>query len=242
MYSRSDDPVLAAISAGLELRDTEFKESQPFDVLRYKIAKAAIGMANLRDGGRIIIGAHERDGRLRFDGVTPEHEETYNPDLLIEAINHHADPPVNCTVRVVATDDGTRFVAIEVKSFDRTPVFCKNGTPDGVSGRDKLIKGNIYVRSNERIATTRVVDSELMRELLEIAAERGAAEIVRRAQRVGFSVPNAEREALRARLLDVLDAEQAENALTVIEDFGRQVPHDARGAFRRERRGFEPNE
>lgn len=72
-----DDPILLAVRRGLELRDAEFKESQPFPVLRYKIVKTAMSMANLRDGGLIIIGAHQRNGRLSLDGITQEHEATY---------------------------------------------------------------------------------------------------------------------------------------------------------------------
>ncbi len=241
MHESSDDPVLASIRNPVELRDTEYKESQPFDVYRYKIAKAAMALANLRDGGRIIIGVHEREGRLRAEGVTVEHEASYNPDRVIEAINYHARPPVNCVVRVVADAD-RRFVVIEVQPFDRIPVFCKNGTPDDVSKNDRLTKGQLYVRSNERIATTRVVDPDLMAELLEIAGERRASEIVRVAQRAGFTIPNNERSELRVRLLDILPEGQVDDVLEVLDQFARRAPTVSRKAFERERHGFEPNE
>ena len=241
MNPSNDDRIRVAIRRELELRDVEFKESQPFEVLRFKIVKAAIGMANLRDGGLIIIGAHQREGRLRASGITKEHEATYDADDVIEAINRHARPPVNCIVRVLAEADGRRFVGIEVQPFDRSPVFCKRSTPDNVDSNDRLVEGSLYVRNSDRIGTTRVVDADLMAEILEIAAERQAAEIMQRSQRVGFTMPIAGREALQSRLLDVLDSRTTDAVLDIIEELDRRSPVDSASAFKRERRSFEAN-
>lgn len=180
------DPAIAALSAGVELRNTEFKESQPFDVLRWKIIKTAMAMANLRDGGQIIIGAHQRNGPLELDGIHADCEATYDADDVLEAINKFANPPVTATVRVMLFDE-RRFVVIQVAPFERTPVICRRGTPDGVS--DVMRRGDIFVRSRDRIATTRLVDDDLMAELVEVAAERRAAQIIGTAQRAGLRMP-----------------------------------------------------
>lgn len=242
MNPSDDDPVLVAVRRAVELRGVEFKESQPFETLRYKIVKTAMGMANLRDGGLIIIGPHQREGRLIASGIAQEHEDSYDPDDVIEAINRHARPPVNCSVRIVPEADGRRFVGIEIRSFDRSPVFCKRNTPDDINRDDRLVEGSLYARSNDRIGTTRVVDPDLMAEILEIAAERRAAEIIQLSQRVGFTMPNAGRDALQARLLDTLDAPTADSVIDIIEDLSRQSPADSTSAFRRERRSFEAND
>lgn len=222
----------------MELRDVEFKESQPFQTLRWKIVKSAMAMANLRDGGYIIIGVTQRDGRPYAAGIEKHDEVTYDSDIVIEAINKHARPPVNCRVRVVADSGVKRFVAIEVQSFDRNPVFCRRGSPDDVARGDRLTPGEIYVRSLDRIATTKVVDSDLMEELLEIAAERRAAEIVRRAQRAGFQVPNRERQLLRERLLEVTDEGIVDRVLDVIAEFARRPSASSIDQYVRERGDF----
>lgn len=238
MYTSDVDPILLAIRRATELRDTEFKESQPFQALRWKIVKAAMGMANLRNGGRIIIGVSQRDGALHADGMSEEHRKTYDPDDVIEAINRHARPAVNCIVRVVAEDDNRQFIAIEVQPFDRIPVLCRRGSPDGVPAGDRLVSGAIYMRSEDRIATTQIVDADLMAELLEIAADRGAAQIVSRAQRAGFRVPNAERERLRDVLLEVLGEGDADRVLDAIAQFNRRPSTGSVNAFERERKDF----
>lgn len=237
MNESVNDPVVTAIRRLVELRDTEFKESQPFEWLRYKIAKAAMGMANLRDGGLIVIGVSQRD-RLMATGVTAEHEATYDPDNVIEAINRHARPPVDCTVRVVNVD-GANYVGIEVRTFDRSPIFCKRSTPDGTPDADKLIEGCVYARCNDRIGTTRVVDPDLMAEILEIAAERGAAKIVRVARQVGLQMPNDARDEILRRLDGILDRGVANHVIDVIQEFNRAPSARSAGAFAREREGFD---
>ena len=44
----------------VELLSVEFKEAQPFSILKYKIVKAIMAMANQRDGGLIVIGVHKK--------------------------------------------------------------------------------------------------------------------------------------------------------------------------------------
>lgn len=149
---------------------------------------------------------------------------------------------MTCTVRVVSETNGRRFVGIEVRSFDRSPIFCKRNTPDGTDNNDKLVEGALYARSSDRIGSTRVVDPDLMAEILEIAAERRAAEIIKLSQRVGFTMPNATRDGLLARLLDVVDEQTANDVLEIMQDFNRRSPVDSASAFRRERRGFERDE
>ncbi|MGZ5095231.1 MAG: AlbA family DNA-binding domain-containing protein, partial [Burkholderiales bacterium] len=185
------DPIVRALRYGIETRSTEFKESQPLEVLKWKIVKSAMAMANLRDGGRIIIGGSEREGlAVSLDGVKPEHLTDYDNDTIIQLINTHARPPVDLSVRIVPFD-GKEFVGIEVAQFARTPVFCAKPTPNGTPEKLRLREGDVYVRSNERIATTRAVNAELMAEVLEVAAETRAAQIVATAQRIGLRIPDS---------------------------------------------------
>lgn len=187
-----EDPILIALRDGAETRSTEFKESQPFDVLKWKLVKACMAMANLRDGGRIVVGCDERDGVPKPTGTTEKHQHSYDQDNLIEAVNTYARPPVSLTLRRVMFA-GLRFVGVEVDPFERTPVMCtKDNKHDSPQPTEKqlLRPGEIYVRSNERISTTKVVTPELLSEVLEIAAEKRAAEIISIAQRIGLRMPD----------------------------------------------------
>lgn len=197
-----DDPIVRALKYGIETRSTEFKESQPLDVLKWKIVKSAMAMANLRDGGRIIIGGSEREGiAVSLDGVKPEHLTDYDNDTIIQLVNTHAKPPVDLSLRIVPFD-GKQFVGIEIAQFVRTPVFCAKPTPNGTPEKLRLREGDVYVRSNERISTTRAVNAELMAEVLEVAAETRAAQIIATAQRIGLRMPDSAFEQFAEEIAD----------------------------------------
>jgi hypothetical protein len=194
MLSRDpeNDPILIALRDGVETRATEFKESQPFEILKWKLLKGCMAMANLRDGGRIVVGCDERDGVPRPTGMTDEHQRSYDQDDLITEVNAYARPPVALTLRRVQFDV-LRFVGIEVAPFDRAPVMCikDNLNAKPVLNKKQIMRaGEIYCRSNERIATTKVVTPELLAEILENAAEKRAAEIISLAQRIGLRMPD----------------------------------------------------
>lgn len=194
MLSRDpeDDPILIALRDGVETRVTEFKESQPFDVLKWKLVKACMAMANLRDGGRIVVGCDERDGVPKPSGMTEQDQRSYDQDALVELVNIYARPPVSLTLRRVQFD-GLLFVGIEVSPFERTPVMCRQ---DNLSKKpppkQELHHAEIYIRSNERVSTTRVVTPELLEEILAIAAQKRAAEIITTAQKIGLRMPDSD--------------------------------------------------
>jgi len=190
------DPLFPAIRRPVETRDTEYKESQPLDVLKWKLVKSCMAMANLRGGGRLIIGVNQRSGALSPDGVHSENEPDYDQDDLLALVNRYARPPVTLTVRIVE-DSGKRFIAIEVQEFERTPVMCGVPTPPE-AGSDGLQVGNVPVRSRDRVATTRIADADLMAEVLEIAAEKRAAQIIATAQRIGLRAPEGAAAAFAA--------------------------------------------
>jgi predicted HTH transcriptional regulator len=182
------DPVLEAIRAGVETRATEFKQSCLFDDIQWKIVKTCMALANLRDGGRLIIGVAQRDGRWHADGMALEHLEGYSHDKILELVNRHARPPISLVVRLASLDAKT-FVAIEVREFDRIPVFCGVATPK-TAGKDALRVGDMPGRSRDRVATSRIYDADLVTEIIEVAAEKRAASIIATAQRIGLRVPD----------------------------------------------------
>jgi len=63
----------AALDRRTELRDVDFKRSAAWDELRWKIIRTCLAMGNLRDGGLILIGVAETDGKVVLTGISQEH-------------------------------------------------------------------------------------------------------------------------------------------------------------------------
>ena len=183
------DSVIEAIRAGAETRGIEYKSAQPFEAYKWKLVKACMAMANLRDGGTIVIGVAEREaGGYDLTGVSPSEEASYSQDALYSLVNRYARPVVSLLLRFVRYQE-KQFVGIETEPFDRIPIICGVPTPQE-AGADGLRYGDIVGRSRDRIATSRVGDPELVAEILEVAAEKRAAEIVATAQRIGLRLPD----------------------------------------------------
>ena len=62
--------VLAALDTCVESQRVDFKESAPWDALRYKIIRTAMAMANLRDGRLLVIGVGERGPEWDLTGIS----------------------------------------------------------------------------------------------------------------------------------------------------------------------------
>jgi hypothetical protein len=102
-------------------------------------------MANLRGGGRIIIGVAEQDGRPRLDGMVREHEAGYTQDDLYALVNRYARPFVRLEIRFVEFDR-KRFIGIEIREFERSFIFCGNAMPQE-AGKRRLLVGDIPARN-----------------------------------------------------------------------------------------------
>lgn len=188
--ARAAERISEAVRTIVETRDTEYKSSQPFAALKWKIVRTAIAIANLREGGRIIIGVVEDRGIFTRTGITPDHEREYTQDEIFTVVNRHARPGIDLVVLPVE-DNGMRFVGIEIAPFDRTPIFCGVATPQE-AGNDGLRVGDLPARDLSRIATSRVHDPDLVAEILEVAAEKRARSIIVTAQRIGLIMPDAD--------------------------------------------------
>ena len=71
----------------------EFKQAMSWDV---GLIKDVLAMANIEDGGRIVIGIE--DGTFTRQGLTTEQIDTYNPDNMKDAVGLFADPFVEFSV------------------------------------------------------------------------------------------------------------------------------------------------
>ncbi|HEX6087328.1 MAG TPA: ATP-binding protein [Thermoanaerobaculia bacterium] len=81
------DRVHAALDTCIESQSVDFKQSAPWNALEHKIIRTALAMANLRDGGIIIIGVSESGDRWERTGISDEDLATYEVDEVIDAIH-----------------------------------------------------------------------------------------------------------------------------------------------------------
>jgi hypothetical protein len=158
-----------------------------WDAIKIKLAKAAQGMANLRDGGLFIIGRAK--SAERPEGMDVEHLQGYDVDLIRDFVDSYASPPIPLTVASVAFA-GATYIAVEIPQIVELPVICKKTfEPD-------LKRGTLYIRASEGRPKTRQVETaEDMREVLEIASESLARSLITRAERAGFEAPERQSSA-----------------------------------------------
>jgi hypothetical protein len=189
-YKRLHDRVLSALDRCQEGQATDFKESASWDALKGRIVVTALGMGNLRDGGVIVIGASERGQTWELTGITAEHLQTYEVDVIVDTVNKYASPHIELDIALVKYTNGRDFLAIQVKEFIDTPVVCKRNGPTGAGP----VQGCVYVRPPGVARTTRVVDASQMHDLLELAAEKRARRILEVSRRIGLEAKSSASE------------------------------------------------
>jgi len=160
----------------METQSFEIKQARAWDVLW--LAKDILAMANVRDGGFIVVGIE--DGTWKRQGVTDVMKDTYKIDIIRDQMSPFADPSVNLTVETVKDGNEKTYIVIRVMQFEEVPVICKKdcyeaGTKPGV----------IYYRnSNRRIESAAVSNAHDLRDILELAT----VSMMRKRQSYGYTV------------------------------------------------------
>lgn len=179
--------LLELVKSGREERNLEYKASKDWKdpTTKAKITKTILGMANIRDGGVIVLGVEEikDQSRFNFKGMLPEHLGSYNHDNIASHVGEYADPFVEFTVRHVE-DDNKTFVVIQIKEFSELPVLCKK------SGKENLRKGALYTRrKGGKNETIEVPTSTEMREILDLAVDKNTRKFHERISRSRIPIP-----------------------------------------------------
>src|SRR5947209_20400080 len=86
--------VMTAIDTCVESQGVDFKESAVMMALQYKLIRTSMAMANLRDGGVIVVGVSERGAIWELTGIQQDHLDSYDRDELLDAVNRFASPPI----------------------------------------------------------------------------------------------------------------------------------------------------
>jgi predicted HTH transcriptional regulator len=174
--------LMELIKAG-ERRSVELKQSMSWDEpnTQAKITRSILAMSNIRDGGKIIIGAKRNDDdTYEPEGLYPEHKDTYNSDNVADHVSNYADPYVKFTLEAITCGENT-FIVIRVDEFEEVPVICKN------DGRD-LRRSAVYVRSRRKPESVEVRDEAEMREIIEMAVEKSVRKLFQRLANAGVSL------------------------------------------------------
>ena len=178
-HKRLHDRVAVALDTCQELQDVDFKESQPWPALQWRIIKTSLAMGNLRDGGIIVVGVGERGQTWELTGIAATALATFDVDQIIAKIDAFASPHVHVDV-VLVSHRNVQYLAIQIHEFSNTPVVCKKNGDCG------LVEGAVYVRPPGKAQTTRVMNAFQMEDLLELAAEKRARRFLEVADRVGL--------------------------------------------------------
>ncbi len=182
----TDEEFARIVELPHELRGIEFKGPGPSTdrQLLAQVTKAVLGMANRRDGGRVIIGVGNQGHVLNPVGLSGVDLATWNYDDVADRIAVYADPSVRFDIEVREYNSG-KYVAIEVEEFADVPVLCKR------SYGDVLRDGACYVRTRRKPETSEIPTQADMRDLLDLAIEKGVRRFLAQAHRAGLTVPSA---------------------------------------------------
>jgi predicted HTH transcriptional regulator len=164
------------LSGAVETDSLEFKQAMAWD--RKVFVKDILAMANIVDGGRIVVGIE--DETLIRQGLTAGQAATFDFQTMRDQIAPFADPRVVFRSELVTDSGGLTFAVIEIEPFDDVPVVCKRNGED-------VKAGEIYYRSRvRRPQSARIDNSADMRDVLE----RSAAHLMGRFRRLGFDAPD----------------------------------------------------
>ena len=153
-----------------------------------KIVRAALGMANRRDGGAVIVGVDEvgKGGNkaLTPTGLSPEQLSTWDHDTVSGKLSAYADPFLAFTISTEAID-GANLVVLQVEEFEEVPVLCKKGY------EDILRKGACYVRTRSPVGTSEIPSQTEMRSLIKLATEKSLRDFIHLSHRAGLTRPSS---------------------------------------------------
>lgn len=182
----TEDELRELLEAGEETPRREYKQSRPFTdpVFQATLIRSILAMSNTRDGGHIIIGVEEQGNSYVPTGMRQEDLNTYDRDTIKDTVGEYADPYVDFSVDTGLYQD-KRFLVITVREFDEIPVICKK------DGRD-LTRGTIYTRTRtRRPESARVSTQADMREIIELAVDKGVRKLQQRGYTLGHGQPPA---------------------------------------------------
>ncbi|MCP3170167.1 putative DNA binding domain-containing protein [Myxococcus sp. QH3KD-4-1] len=186
---------LQALAVQGERREIEFKESVHDKPAARKVIRAVAAMANLRDGGLVVLGIEDKTGAIR--GLSPsELSQWSDRDKALNTVNAQLDPSVDLETHQIGS-----CVVLEVRPFSKVPIVARTSKGEAHQP-DALVEGALLYRSSVTISSSpisRLEDWIELRETLLIRAWAGAKRLEDERKRAERAADEERvREALRA--------------------------------------------
>jgi len=144
-------------------------------------------MANLRDGGHVVIGIDDANVAAMLPGLQPGELTSWLAyDDVSRKLAEYADPPLRFDLDSRTLSSGASVAVVQVHEFADLPVLCAKDYPK------TLRAGACYVRTRRLPETAEIPSSTEMRELLDLAAEKALRAYVERAERAGVALTTQE--------------------------------------------------
>lgn len=166
---------IEALLEGAEETDRlEFKGAMSWN--KNQLVKDILAMANVQDGGRIVIGV--TDGTFTREGVSEDQANSFKIDDMRDQVAPYADPKVVFKMRSALDRNNLRYIVIDIEPFESLPVICKRDGAD-------VHAGTVYFRSQaQKPQSARVSNATDMREIID----RATVGTMRRQKTLGYTV------------------------------------------------------
>ena len=175
------DQFAQILDFGRETTGVEFKSPgmRTDKSLLSQVIKAMIGMANKRDGGSVIIGVAEND-ELDPIGLTEDQLASWEYSTLADIVATYVEPSIEFTVKPFEFEN-KYFIEIRINEFESCPIISKKDY-------GKINSGRCYIRSSRKPATTSDYSYYDLRELIDLAVEKGVRKFLTRASNAGINI------------------------------------------------------
>lgn len=173
MQVLSNEEIAALLEGGYEIRSVEFKGPGSINDPEFvaKVARAALALANQRDGGSIIIGVDEAD-ETRSGLTAEQHLEWLDYDTVSDKLNKFADPPLRFDRADRQLPNGKDLVVLQVAEFDDIPVLAARDFPRHIQ------RGQLYTRSFRKPESSATHTQNELRAVLELATQKQVAKFM----------------------------------------------------------------
>ncbi len=121
------DEVESALSVGYEERGFELKGQGRSDDKRFlaKVARAALSMGNLRDGGHVVIGIDDSKPQEMLPGLNGDELASWLAyDDVSVRLAAYCDPPLSFDLARIDLSTGATVVVLRVHEFADIPHLC----------------------------------------------------------------------------------------------------------------------
>ncbi len=171
---------------GREERSIDYKGPMSWKQkdVKVKITRCILGMANIRDGGFIVFGVKQTGDDFLPVGMEPNQMQSFTQDKVDDYVRNYADPFVETEVTQVP-HSGMHFIVIQIREFEELPVICRKSDKLR-DGTQRLRQGAMYTRSRGKAETAEVPTQAEMREIVDLAVDKGVRRLIERMGHTGI--------------------------------------------------------